>query len=967
MKYQSTITTFLLLFVLLAFLGAALLSVWSLWSFKETSQAQYQDTLQNLEITQEINEFEQEITENHLMVAESLRHAAAGELSYGEMYRIHSQSVDRLHQLQERSQKLLNRPEIKEIEAIDTEIMAHDFQEYMSFMIMTTDIVSIAPQEADEHMMAAQDHFLDYVHELQAANHYLTSHAAEESIAHGQALQSTFYQVLTFTILGLLLITFLAIAFGRYLAQRIQFLSGTLMKLSRQWNEPPPVLPAVEKMQQKGLQELRQLASSVLAFRRNIEDRIQAEKELTRYQNHLEDLVAERTRSLQETQAKLVVYKHIFDSVVDGVITIDEQGIIQSFNPAASNIFGWEPSSVIGEKVNILMPEPYYSEHGQYIRNYLHGRKAGVLDQQLELPGKRADGTTFPMEMSVTEVWIDQHRRFVGLMRDISSRKEAEEELRKAKEQAEAATRAKSEFVANMSHEIRTPMNGVIGMTDLLLDTELTQEQKRYARTIRSSGESLLTVINDILDFSKIEAGKMDLEIQDFDLAPLLDDCLAIMEHQAREKGLNLSCSTDAEVPNKLRGDPVRLRQILLNLTSNGIKFTHSGEVSLRVSLHQEGENRVCLLFSVRDTGVGIPQDKLDLLFDKFSQVDSSAQRSAGGTGLGLTISKHLAEMMGGEIGVQSQQDQGSVFWFTAWFEKQPEQSGQAQDREAQLEKSAPALSGRILVAEDNQVNQKVARSILEKLGLNVQVVNNGQEVLNAMETASYDLILMDVQMPEMDGLEATRRIRVAEREDEKARERLRDGETEGSESLDSRIPIIAMTAGAMQQDRDRCLEAGMDDYISKPVNREEMARVLHKWLPESSAREAEGHDPSDASKASSSSSRGFDYQELWGRVGEDQELAQEIMSLFLDSIPKNLHELKSALKQGDLSQASKQAHAIKGSSSNTGCPDVAELARKMEYAGKEGAKEDMENLLPDLESEIQLCSNQIRRVLGRE
>jgi len=388
-----------------------------------------------------------------------------------------------------------------------------------------------------------------------------------------------------------------------------------------------------------------------------------------------------------------------------------------------------------------------------------------------------------------------------------------QEELRKAKDIAEAATRAKSEFLANMSHEIRTPMNAIIGMTSLLSDTAMTSQQCEFVDTIRTAGDTLLGIVNDILDFSKIESGKLEMEQTAFILRKCIEETIELLAPKASEKGLGLRFSIDEQTPRVVVGDVTRLRQILVNLVGNALKFTSRGEVFVSVTGRLVGDRTYELQFIVKDTGIGIPKDRLHRLFTSFSQVEPSTTRNYGGTGLGLAICKRLCEAMGGHISVDSEEGAGSTFQFTI---RADATSMPAQPPAAIRKPSQSQTALRILVAEDNAVNQRVAVLLLEKLGYHADVAANGLEVMRALKRKPYDVILMDVQMPELDGLEATRLIH---------------RELSG----DQRPRIVAMTASAMQEDRQACFDAGMDDYVSKPIRLSTLEAALEKCVPSDS------------------------------------------------------------------------------------------------------------------------------------
>lgn len=523
--------------------------------------------------------------------------------------------------------------------------------------------------------------------------------------------------------------------------------------------------------------------------------------------------ISERKRAEALIREKTEELEMFFQGSLDLLCIADTSGRFLRLNPEWEKVLGYRTEDLEGKDfMQFVHPEDVATTL-EAISQLSSGEKVLSFVNRY----RHRNGTYRSIEWRSLPIG----GKIYAAARDISEKIATETALRKAVEAAEAANRAKSEFLANMSHEIRTPMNGVIGMTDLLLNTNLDADQRHYAQVAQNSGNSLLSLINDILDFSKIEAGKIELEDQPVDLTSLLQDFAKAYALQARAKGLDLRLVIEPAVPQWVAGDAERLRQILANLAGNAIKFTTSGTVTLRASLlggpDEPPMGKATVRIVVEDTGIGISEEASKRLFQRFSQVDGSSTRKFGGTGLGLAISKQLVELMGGEIGVESRLGEGSTFSFTLPLRVLHDPLA-APDQAASASTTEPSPALRILLAEDNLTNQIVAQAMLTKLDLRAELAENGEAVLQAHRAAPFDIILMDVQMPVMDGLEATRAIRAAEQE--------------AGISGDDRCTIIGMTAYAMDEDRAACFEAGMDDFISKPVKlaelREALARHLH-------------------------------------------------------------------------------------------------------------------------------------------
>ena len=804
-------------------------------------------------------------------------------------------------------------------------------------------------------------------------------------------------------------------------------------------------------------------------------------------------------------------FRDISLRMADWIWEVDKEGRYIFSAGNSKKVLGYENHELLGKTPFDFMPKEELLKIKPLLKKIVKNRQP-IID--LKTWNLRKNNTRICLLTNGVPVFNTkgEFTGYRGVDKDITKALEIEkksiqmnQKLEKALEKANlmahkarVANTAKSEFLANMSHEIRTPLNGVIGMTGLLLETNLTNGQRHYANVIQSSGESLLTVINDILDFSKIEAGKLDMEIINFDLRSMLDDFASMMSLRIQEKNLEFICAASPDVPALLQGDPGRLRQILANLVGNAFKFTVKGEISVGVALEKETQKDVRLLFSIKDTGIGIPRKKHGLLFKSFTQADASTTRKFGGTGLGLAISRKLCEMMGGKIGFNSAVNKGSEFWFTACLQKQkgplsPDMSvpisdmggynilvvddnetnreilrGQlsswgcrvqeAVDGPGALEKlhgavnakdpfqvaildlQMPGMDGlslgrvikahekiksihlimmtsmgqmgdarrfkkvgfaayllkpvgysdlfdclstiisgnsrpqqkiniitrhtiresqrrniQILLAEDNLTNQQVATGILKNFGfVNLTLVSNGADAVTKLEKSSHDLVLMDIQMPGMDGLEACRHIRKME-----------------SESNKKRIPIIAMTAHALKKDRDKCLSAGMDGYISKPIDAKSLLKAIEDLLPREKppsefsglGSENSNSDQTIIRKAKAeNNSMIFDIETLMGRLMGDRELLKTVTLAFLDDMPRQIHAVSKSIDQKNTRGAEKQGHQIKGAAANLGADSLMEIASRIEKAGKTGDLHGLTFLVPQLKN----CFDQLKKAMEK-
>jgi two-component system sensor histidine kinase/response regulator len=638
------------------------------------------------------------------------------------------------------------------------------------------------------------------------------------------------------------------------------------------------------------------------------------------------------TRYSEQLAASSLKERAIIEGALDAVVQLDIEGVVLSWNTQAVRTFGWTADEAIGRQLpDLIVPEHCRDEY-ESDRRTVAGGDVEQLNQRREVEGLHKDGHVFPMEIALTPIQTGETPLYCAFLRDITARKQYEEDLRLAKEQAETASRTKSEFLANMSHEIRTPLNGILGFTELLIrnaDGGDEAERRDYVKTIRTSGKHLLELINDILDLSKIEAGQLQVETTACSPHHLVAEVMSVLRARAQEKALTLDYRWDSEIPESIQSDPYRLRQLLMNLVGNAVKFTERGSVNVVARLiNRDRDAR--LVLEVRDTGIGISEEHLEDIFKPFVQADNSMTRKFGGTGLGLTISKNICESLGGALTVTSVLGKGTTFSAVipvgdlrgVSMGDRPPAAGQGDIVDSREGKTN--LNGvRVLLVDDGETNRKLIQLFLARQGAQVEVAENGELAVASTMSHEFDVILMDMQMPVMDGYAATRKLR----------------------DLGYTIPIIALTAHAMLGDRKKCEESGCTGYVTKPVNMDELVRIVQ------AAARGKGAAASHSTESSALANLDFAQSAIQSSLPVDDPEIRELVAEFAATIPERIDSLERALETMDFNAIAGLAHALKGAGGTAGFQCLTDVSLRIEESAAQRHVQDIGGMLHELRS----------------
>jgi PAS domain S-box-containing protein len=678
--------------------------------------------------------------------------------------------------------------------------------------------------------------------------------------------------------------------------------------------------------------------------------------------------ISERKKAEEMVRENEEKFRIITSAARDAVIMMDNEGIITFWNLSAEEIFGYSREDVLGKNLHVLLAPRIHLEG--FFRAFPHWASTGegvAVGKTVELPAHRKDGTEIPIELSLSSVNIKGKWHAIGLVRDISKRRRQQELLLKARDEAESARRelettnrelevalerarllareaaradeAKTQFLANMSHELRTPMNAILGMTELLFSSPLSREQHEELTMVGEAADRLLHLLNDLLDFSKIESGRIELEHVTFGFRDYVEQAVKLFMPRAQQKGLRLSLELDEALPPIVTGDPGRLQQIVINLISNAIKFTEAGEVLVKVRALRHRKGKTWISFTVKDTGIGVPAEHQGLIFEAFRQADGSMARKYGGTGLGLAISKRLASLMEGTLEVESTPGEGSAFQVIIPFKVVEAEPAIALPASGVIEKAAESYH--ILLAEDERLNQEFVSRLLEKRGHKVTRVGNGLEVLQVMEENSFDLVLMDVQMPGMDGLEATRHIREREK------------------GTGCHIPIIALTAYASKSDRGKCLDSGMDEYIAKPVRAAEIFPLL-----EQAAKRDYISSPGEVKVPVKKTAHPFiDSDEIAKKQGGDRSFLRSLLKTLHAMLPVYMKSIEVAIDHHDNVAIGRATHKLKGACAPFGLRGLINKAKVLEARCTDSDWEGIDRDMKSLQREMARLNRELEKL----